>query len=94
MAYVLVRHKVNDYEVWKSVFDDFADSRKLGGEKAYQVFRAEDDSNNVILLFEWESFESAHAFLHSQDLKDAMQKAGVAEEPYIRFMEEADRGTL
>ena len=93
MAYMLIRHKVDDYAKWKPVFDEFADARKAGGEKSYQIFRHDDDPNSLIVLFEWDSLGNAKKFTQSDVLREAMQKAGVAERPDIHFLEEVERGT-
>ena len=34
MAYVLIRHKVEDYKSWKTTFENFAQTRKAGGEQS------------------------------------------------------------
>ena len=94
MAHVIITHKVNDYSQWKKVFDDFADTRKDGGEKAYQVFQHADDPNNLTLVFEWDNKANAEEFLSSSELKSTMQRAGVAESPTIRYVELDDKGTL
>jgi heme-degrading monooxygenase HmoA len=94
MTQILVRHKVNDFDKWKQAFDNFVDQRKLAGEKAYRIWRPENDADNLHLFFEWDTPENAQRFFESDDLKDAMKRAGVAEEPDIKFMNEADQGTL
>jgi quinol monooxygenase YgiN len=92
MAHVFVRHRVNDFETWKKVFDEFADTRKASGEKAFQIYRPGEDSENLHLLFEWDNMDNARKFMESSELKAAMGRAGVAEEPHIQFMGEALRG--
>jgi hypothetical protein len=52
MAYMLVRQSVQDYEAWKSVFDSGGDLRRRNGEKSYQILRQENDSNNLVALFD------------------------------------------
>ena len=94
MLQVLIKHKVNDYETWKMAFDNFADFRRSSGEKSYHILRRIDDPNDLTLLFEWDSQKNAAAFLASGELKSAMQEAGVAEAPEIRFLNEADKGLL
>ena len=94
MAHILIRHRVNDYAAWKSAFDEFIGFRRSGGEKTYRIYHPEDDPNNLILLFEWDSIDNARTFLGSQELKETMQQAGVAEAPEISFLHEADRGTV
>jgi hypothetical protein len=37
MPYVLVRHKVQDYGKWKSIYDEHGSARKMGGSKGARV---------------------------------------------------------
>ena len=92
MAYMFVRHGVQDYEAWKSVFDSVGDLRRRSGEKSYQILRQENGSNKLVALFEWDSLDNARKYAASPELKEAMQRAGVTGKPEILFMEEADRG--
>ncbi len=92
MTSVLIKHPVEDYAKWKDAFDSFLDNRKAGGEKSYTICRPIDEPNNIVILFEWNSIENAQAFLDSQDLKEAMQKAGVTGPPEITIMETTARG--
>lgn len=94
MAHILIKHKVNDYPVWKAVFDNFADFRKSSGELTHQILHTTDNPNDLTLFLKWDSADNAKTFLSSSELKSAMQKAGVAEEPNIQFLNEAARGTF
>ena len=94
MAHVLIRHRVSDYDKWKSVFDGFIETRRAGGEKSFRIFRSQDEPNNLTLLFEWNTFKDAHKFLGSAALHDAMSKAGVTERPDIVLLEEAGHGVV
>lgn len=91
MAYLLVRHRVNDYEAWKPVFDQHGAVRKASGSRGGRLFRSADDPNNLVLLLEWDSLENARQFAQSEDLRQAMQRAGVADQPDVYFLEEVDR---
>jgi heme-degrading monooxygenase HmoA len=92
MAYMLVRHKVKDYEAWKSVFDSVKDLRTRNGEKSYQILRQENGSNKVVALFGWDNLDNARKYAASAELKEAMHRAGVTGKPEIEFLEEAARG--
>ena len=94
MTHIMIRHKVNNFEAWKEEFDNFASVRKASGEKSYLIMRSDDDAENLHLFFEWDTRENAQKFIESPELKQAMRKAGVAEAPVIRFLNEADRGNL
>jgi quinol monooxygenase YgiN len=92
MSTVLVRHRVNDYEVWKEVFDNALDMRKAAGELSFRILVGSDDQLLVVGLFEWDSAENAKVFFEDPELKEAMRAAGVAEEPQIRYLELAFAG--
>jgi heme-degrading monooxygenase HmoA len=92
MVYMFVRHGVQDYDAWKSVFDSVGDLRKRNGEKSYQILRQENGSKKLVALFEWDSLDNARKYATSPELKEAMQRAGVTGKPEILFVEEAARG--
>ncbi|MEJ2050320.1 MAG: cyclase [Calditrichota bacterium] len=94
MVQVLVRHKVKNYSNWKTVFDNFIDTRKSGGEKSWKIWHPDDDPNNLWMLFEWDNINNAHSFFDRTDLKDTMNKAGVIEQPDIFYLKEYDHGTV
>ena len=94
MTYLLIKHRVQDYTAWKSVFDNFAEFRKSSGEKSWRILHPAGDGNDLTLLFEWDDHANAEKFLASSELKSAMQRAGVAEEPQVQFLSEIAQGTL
>jgi quinol monooxygenase YgiN len=89
MATVLIQHKVNDFAEWKKVFDSAAGMRTASGELSAQVFRDASDPNSLTVINTWDSLENAQKFVHSPDLKAAMEKAGVAGAPTVFFLNEA-----
>jgi hypothetical protein len=40
---------------------------------------------------EWDSLENARRFADAEDLREAMQRAGVTDEPDVYFLEEVER---
>ena len=89
MAYLVVRHQVEDFGKWKGVFDSVLDLRRSNGEISALVLQADGDSNSILAVFEWESLEKARAYAASPELKEAMARAGVVGPPEITFMNEA-----
>lgn len=83
MAIAILRHKVNDFATWKGVFDSLAEIRSKAGEQSAQVIQVEGDPNDVIIIFTYDSMDAAKAFLGSEEVKNAMSKAGVASSPDI-----------
>ena len=94
MAQLFVKHKVKDYSAWKNVFDGFIETRKASGEKKYRIFHPDNDPNSLFAIFEWDNLENAHKFAGSTELKDAMQNAGVIEQPEVYFLEEYASGNV
>jgi heme-degrading monooxygenase HmoA len=88
MPYLLIRHKVSDYSKWKPVFDADGVNRQASGSRGGQLFRNASDPNELVMLFEWDDLEKARQFTQSEDLRQAMQQAGVVDHPDIYFLEE------
>jgi heme-degrading monooxygenase HmoA len=89
MPYILVRHKVNDYAKWKPLFDAH-EGRKAAGSQGGRIFRTAEDPNELVVLMEWDTLDKARAFAHSDDLRKTMEKAGVADQPDVYFLEEIE----
>jgi quinol monooxygenase YgiN len=90
MPYLLVRHKVQDYAKWKPGFDAHGTTRQANGCRGGQLFRNASDPNELVILFEWDDLEKARRFAQSEDLRETMQRVGVADQPDIYFLEEVE----
>ena len=88
MMHMLIRHKVADFAKWKPVYDAHSPSRQKAGLKEEYLLRSADDPNEVILLFSAEDLDKAKAFTASDDLRQAMQKAGVRDKPDVYFLKD------
>lgn len=86
MAYMLVTHKVEDFDKWKGIFDEVAPMREEAGELSAALFQDVSDGNTITALFEWDSLEHAREYAGSDRLKAAMQNAGVAGPPQVSFL--------
>ena len=93
MPYLLVRHKVEDYARWKPIFDEHGATRKAAGSRGGRLLRSVEDPQDLVILFEWDDLDKARQFAQSEDLRQAMQRAGVAGRPDLYFLEEVDRPT-
>ena len=93
MKYVLIIHEVNDYLLWKKVFDEAATIRKLAGEISYQLLKYEQDANNIVHFSEWNSLDNAKKFFESPELIDIRIKAGVKAPTFI-YLEKLEEGIL
>jgi hypothetical protein len=86
MINLLIHHEVADYTAWKTMFDSALDWRRKHGERSCRILRSAGNVNDLTLLFEWESLETARAFIASEELKAKMAGAGVKGEPRVDFL--------
>jgi len=91
MPYLLIHHKVSDYETWKSVFDEHASTRKENGSKGGWLLHNAGDPNDIFIILEWDSVDHARRFVNSEDLKQTMKMAGVSGSVHAYFLEQIDR---
>lgn len=75
MAYVLIEHRVGDFETFKRVYLDDAARRARLGSKGGVVYCVADDPGNVIVLIEWDTVEGAREFAGSLELEQALEWA-------------------
>jgi heme-degrading monooxygenase HmoA len=77
MAKVMGILTVEDFDNWKTVFDLGAEMRRTSGWKGTQVYRKEQNPNELIVLHEWDNEENFTAFGTSPQLMEAQKRAGV-----------------
>jgi len=91
----LVRHRVDDFDSWKKVYDDFASIQAEHGVRAHQVLRSIENPNDVVVTHTFDSRETARAFFARPELKEAMSEAGVnADSVEISYFDEVEAGSL
>jgi heme-degrading monooxygenase HmoA len=90
MTTVAVRHRVADFDAWRTAYDEHGAVRRELGTTGDRVLRDADDPSDVLVLTFWPSRENAQAFLADPSLPQAMAAAGVVSEPRIEVYEEAD----
>jgi hypothetical protein len=73
MAYVLIEHRIGDFETFKKVYLDDAERRGRLGSLGGLVFHVSDDHDNVIIMLEWDTVERAREFAGSLELEQAME---------------------
>jgi quinol monooxygenase YgiN len=93
MEFVLIIHKVEDYDAWKIIFDNAASIRKDAGEQSYQVLKYEKDPNKIVHFSKWSSIANAKAFFESTELVKIREQAGVQAPEFI-YLDELENGVL
>ena len=89
-AALIVRHRVANFETWKSVFDSMTDLRRSHGWTQATVYRDAADPNMVTIVNRVSNLDGAKRYGGSPELRDVMQKAGVQGPPEIFFVDEAE----
>jgi quinol monooxygenase YgiN len=87
LHHLLIRHKVSDFAAWKATYDSHAGSRASAGLTELHLRRSIDNPNEVVMLFSVADLDKAKAFAASEDLRAAMQKAGVTDKPDVYFLD-------
>ncbi len=90
MASMFIRHRVADYPKWKAAFDEHGAVRTEYGFSGYSLHREADDPNVVIIAFRVADVNRAKEFASSDDLRAAMERAGVQRPPEIWFAEDVE----
>jgi len=91
MAYLLVRHAVEDYDAWRDVFDDHENVRRDFGSQGGVVGHVAGHSDEVVVLLEWDDAEHARDFAESETLREAMAESGVVGKPDVTFVDDDER---
>ena len=89
MTHLFIKHKVEDYDRWKTSFDSALDFRISHGEIESQVYRDPDDPNDITVISKFIDLDDAKEFAGLSELKEKMTEYGVVEEPTVIFLEEA-----
>jgi heme-degrading monooxygenase HmoA len=91
VAYLLGKAAVEDFDTWKSAFDEFDSFRTDNGQQGYQVFQSVDDPNEAVVLFEWADEEDSRAFFASEEMRERLKEAGVKGRPELTELEFIDQ---
>ena len=84
--YILIRHRVKNFDEWKRGYDAHLPKRTEAGLKEMHLLRGSENPNEVVMLFQAADVGRAKAFAESADLKEAMQKAGVIDRPDVHVL--------
>jgi len=79
MAYMLVRNKVRDFEVWKEVFDGQTGAAREAGLEVVHLWRSMEDPNEVFFLLSVSDMNRARAFTADPASAATGERAGVVD---------------
>jgi quinol monooxygenase YgiN len=87
MVRMFARHQVADYDAWRKVYDAF--DREALGVRTHGVYRSVEDPNDITVWHDFDDRATAESFMGSDDLRDAMTRAGVVSAPNLWLTDEA-----
>ncbi len=88
-ATLLVRHTVEDYGAWRAAYDSVEPLRQHYGCTSAEVMVDPQNKQDVFVIHRFPNLENAQGFAGSDELRKAMQRAGVAGPPRIEIAVEA-----
>jgi len=90
MATLLVKHRVANFDKWKSVFDRLERLREKHGIIGHSVHRDATDPNVVVIVNRVRDMAEAKGYGASPELHAAMAEAGVQGAPEISFLNDVE----
>ena len=87
MTRVVIRLNLEDYKMWRPIFDQLASARKEMGSQGGELLRSSQNPNEVFVLWHWESLEGARGFFEMPDWRDLMLAYGATEPPDVRIFD-------
>ncbi|MEK6947745.1 MAG: antibiotic biosynthesis monooxygenase [Nanoarchaeota archaeon] len=67
MVYLLVKHKIKDYNKFKKAFHNNLNVVQDNGSQGGYIMRNRDDKNEVFVLLRWKDMDSFKKFSESKD---------------------------
>jgi hypothetical protein len=77
VAIMVMNFEVDDYDTWKSMFDEDPVGRRENGATGYTVSRAVDNPNEAFVRVEFPSVEKAASFRERLLASGAIERGGM-----------------
>jgi len=94
MPHVRIEHAVPDFAAWKQLFDSDPADRKGSGVRRYQIFRARDDANVVMIDLEFDRIEAAEAFVDALERLWQGPAKAIMQNPRARIVDRVESAEL
>jgi hypothetical protein len=88
-----IEHPVADYAAWKAAFDSDPIGRERSGVRRYQIQRAVDDPDHVLIDLEFDSHQQAQAALAALRSVWARVAGTLITNPQARIVEPVETRT-
>lgn len=90
---LIMQTKVRDYDAWKTVFDEGETLRARHGCTGHEIFRSEEDGNNVTVHLRFPSREDGDSLRSDPELAACMRSAGVEGRPTVSWAHDGEART-
>jgi hypothetical protein len=87
MPTVRIEHAVPNFEQWKLAFDRDPVNRKGSGVRRYQVLRAREDPNYVMIDLDFDTVGEAETFLRAMETVWGSGGKAVMQKPRARVVD-------
>jgi quinol monooxygenase YgiN len=87
---LFVKHAVQDFGTWKSVYDALGPTRQAMGVTGASVHQDPANPNVVTVTHQFSTLVAAQAFAGSDELKNGMKNAGLAGAPDIWLTDDVE----
>lgn len=77
--HLLVRNTVDDFSVWKRVFDEDQERARSFGLKVEHVWQSADDPREAFFMLSMETRDAAERFMADPRSAEAGERAGVVD---------------
>jgi len=94
MYMLRIQHPVPNYETWKKAFDSDPVGRQKSGVRRYQILRAVDDPNFVMIDLEFDSPAQAEALLAAMRVVWGNVQGTIMSKPEARIAEAVEAKQL
>jgi hypothetical protein len=90
MPFVVIQHRLKDYEAWKPAFDSHEAVRRKHGRNVHRLYRTLVDPNSVVIVSEFATVEGVNAYMAAPSLPEAMDRGGVVMPPTVWLCDEIE----
>lgn len=85
MALLTVQHTVNDFGLWRSIYESLDEEQRDWGVLDASVHQLASAPDVVLIIRHFATVAQAQGFLTNREIQAAMQRAGVEGEPRIEI---------
>jgi hypothetical protein len=88
MPYLLIRHRVSDFDRWYSDLKSHGEAQREGGFGDLQLLRDVKDPHIVVCLFKVYDVDKARAFTQTLQSSEAQNDSGFSGQPEVFLLKE------